>query len=255
MPNQVEFARLLDEVMDEDKRITDETLAKLKALQPEYFAVIRSYTRADGTINPSRINSLYRDLEALEGDYRAVLEESVEQGVSAVTKVTVAYLISRYFSNGIRTLMDIDTFTDNRNLDGLTLGDRSRIMGGDLTDSIRRKMRRSIYQGATASDLYDSVIDSFEDEEWKAKRLVTSEMNNSYRGQFAETLKNNGEEYVQFYESQWCTHKRHNTHKCHLLANEDRYGLGAGVFKVTDSEIYSPHPQCRGYLGLYGGGE
>lgn len=103
--------------------------------------------------------------------------------------------------------------------------------------------------------MYGHIVDAFEGEEWKAKRLVTSEMNNSYRGQFAETLQKNGEKYVRFYESQWCTHRNHSRHRCHILANEDRYGLGEGVFKVTDSEIYAPHPQCRGYLGFYEGGE
>ena len=253
--SRITFAELLDEVIREGGKIEQETLAKLKALQPEYFAVIRSYTRADGTINPSRVNSLYRDLQELEESYSDVLVEKVEEGVSNVSKIVGAFLIDRIFPRGMKSIEDPFAYLYDREVDGLTLKDRSDIMGGSITDSLRQRMRRSIYQGAQSSEIYDHIVDTFEGEEWKAKRLVTSEMNNSYRGQFAETLQKNGEQYVRFYESKWCTHRNHNRHRCHILAHEDRYGLGEGVFKVTDSEIYAPHPQCRGYLGFYEGGE
>lgn len=252
--SRIEAAELLDEIVAIDLRALELTREQLRLIQSDYFEVIRSYARADGTINPSRINALFRDLQSLEGRYGASLEESIEQGLSEVTVAVISFLMINQSIGGMSDMMDLQGYMNSRNIDGLNLRDRSRIMSGDLTDATRRRLRRSIYQDATSGDLMDGVMGAFEEEDWKVERLVTAELNNGYRQQFGDLARAEGHEYIQFYESEWCTSRNHHNHRCHILAHEDRYGLGEGVFKVTDLEIYHPHPRCRGYFGLYEGG-
>lgn len=246
------FAALLDEIVAIDRQTNRKVSRELRGLQSEVADILDHYTRADGTINRSRVDALLRDLNEVEQQYNAVLFNGTVAGIALAVGAVVTYLLAEVFRNGVQATLDaMADIALKPWLNGMTLEDRSRIVSGDYGDRMRTTVRSGILRGDTPADILQAVRDAQSGEQWKVNRIVTSELNNAYRMQFAETAHANGEEWVQFYESRLCTNSRHHTHNCHLLAHEDRYGKGLGVFKWDDEEIYFPHPQCRGFIGLY----
>lgn len=251
---EILFAELLDEVIRNEQAITANVKRDIRTLQLDYADIIDKYTRADGTINNSRVGSMMRDIDSLTVQYSNKLYDGAVDGIDTTTTVVVAFLMANIFGAGDGSAMDaVSDIAQRRWNGGLTLRDRVDRVSGDVTDKIRTIVRNDVYRNVAPTDILRDVRTVFEQEDWKTDRIMVSEINNAYRLQFGDSMEKNGRDFVQFYESQWCTHKDHHLHRCHILANEDRYGRGDGVFRTTDMEIYFPHPQCRGFLGAYGG--
>lgn len=246
------FAALLDEIIAIDRQTKRKVSRELRGLQTEVSDILDHYTRADGTINRNRVDALLRDLKEVEQQYNAILFDGTVAGIGLAVGAVTEYLLANVFVNGVQAILDaMEDIALSSWLNGMSLEDRSKVSSGDFGDRIRKSVRTGVLRGDSPADILQSVKDAQSKEQWKVNRIITSELNNAYRMQFATTANANGEEWVQFYESRLCTSSRHHTHNCHLLANEDRYGKDLGVFRWDDEEIYAPHPQCRGFIGLY----
>lgn len=238
--------------MSVDESTNSTVTRDLDAMQLEVADILDHYTRADGTINRSRVEALLRDIRPVEEEHSNVLFNGTVDGMDVAAGTVVAYLLANVFSGGTQKRLDaMEDIALKRWLNDMSLMDRTQIVSGDYGDALRTTIRTGVYRNQTPADILQSVRDVHKAEQWKVDRIVTSEINNTYRMQFGTTANANGDGYVQFYESEWCTSRNHHKHRCHILANEDRYGKGKGVFKWDDLEIYAPHPQCRGFLGTF----
>lgn len=246
------YAELLDKVIDIDRQTNRAVSRELQSLQTEIMLILDHYTRADGTINRTRVDALLRDIQSVEQMHYDTLLNGIVGGMSVAVAAVATFLVANEFVNGVqRKLNAMTAIAAVSWLGGMSLMDRVRITSGDYGDKIRTVVRNGIMRQQDQVDILKAVKGVHKTEQWKINRLITSEINNAYRMQFATTANANGDEYVQFYESQLCTHPNHERHRCHTLAHEDRYGKGDGVFRWDDVEIYAPHPQCRGFIGRY----
>lgn len=245
---------LLDKVVKESRKHVSNAKRELNAFKANYLELLDAHTKSDGTLNKSRISSMQDELDSYAVEYGNIVEENTENSVNAALAIVLLLLIpSGRLARDYR--LGFDDVYNTRLIDGKTLRDRVLINRGTLQDKLRTHIRTGAYSNTPIHEIYANISKQIDDDFWKEQSIIVSETNNIYRKQVGEIAKSLGDEYVQFYESQLCTSRNHKNHRCHILAHEDRYGLGEGVFKVTDTEIYYPHTNCRGFIGFYNGGD
>ncbi|MGG1594904.1 hypothetical protein [Terribacillus saccharophilus] len=211
------------------------------------------FTKKDGTISESRVRSLLGDIDDIGDDLRKVAESTIlntvqrtsdrqiktvagvlsafgdDLNTSAIAKETLRYVRAGAFSNDIPL--------------------SSRVWGtsGVIIDNIRTQLRQGIVQGESVSSLMKRVRSVYDAEAWQIRRLVTTEANVAQRKVTGESaLRSNVVKGVKITDHPG--HRNHEKHRCYALAHRDPYGMGMGVYLPTDSEIYSPHPQCTSTL-------
>ena len=248
------YAELLDRIIKVDNQAIRNFRTTIKSILYEYRDVLEKYADRKGEINRSKLRKLMNEIDSVSDEYGEVLYEESASSMETAAKIVVAYMVAELGLRFISEPMRRSELEDSlRYIDGLSVRDRTVLIAGTLADKVRTEVRRGVYNGDSVNAIYSDISDLIDDEEWQSKRVISSEVNNTMRLQVGDVLAENGDVYCQFYESELCTHRNHNRHRCHLLAKENRYGLGAGVFKLTDMEIYFPHPQCRGYIGRWSG--
>lgn len=248
------YAELLDRIIKVDDQAIRNFRTTIKSILYEYRDVLEKYADRKGEINRYKLRKLMNEMDSVSNEYGEVLYEESASSVENATKIVVAFMAAEFGLRFISEPMRRSELEDSlRYNDGLSVRDRTVLIAGNLADKVRTEVRKGVYNGDSVNAIYSDISDLIDDEEWQSRRVISSEVNNTMRLQVGDVLAENGDVYCQFYESKLCTHKNHNKHRCHLLAKENRYGLGAGVFKLTDMEIYFPHPQCRGYIGRWSG--
>lgn len=212
----------------------------------------------DGTIKRQRLTRLLRDLESIEKDIREYGRVALEQTISetaifttnavsgALTDVIGAAAVSGIVVDKVNR--DVLRYVINRfGEDGLVLSDRVWNTTGDLIDEISKTLRAGIIRGESVSALTKRVRDVHDNETWKIRRLVITEGNTAHRvatcynAQRSDVVKG-----VKINDRPG--HNNHTKHRCFTLANADPYGMGAGIYKTGDSEIFMPHPNCTSYI-------
>lgn len=263
MTNQERF----DEVM----RKIAEDYGKLNAKQQEFAikefgriigeisALLAEYESGDGTVERKRLAKLLRDLETIEKNVRnagivtmqTIIEQSAVFTTNAISGALTDVLGAAAISGAVmdRVNSDVARYVIGRfGADGLVLSDRVWNVVGDIRDEMSKTLRAGILRGESVSKLTKRVREVHDNETWKIKRLVITEGNTahrtatSYNAQRSDVVK--GLKIVDRPEG----HKRHGEHRCYELAHQDKYGWGMGVYKKTDTEIFSPHPNCRAIL-------
>lgn len=247
--------------------------------------MLTDYAKSDGTIPRNRINSLVRELEVIENEIRRVADNEMrrlvgsaaEQAVSdantaLIVGIGVAILASflgvsasalavQANARTIETALAlggllVSTFRrrtisgvlEDAAEDGLTFEERIWRVGGDLRDELAKEIRREAIAGQSINEIMKSVRKVYRDEEWKLKRLVETEARTGYRtavalgAQKSKAVK--GLRIIDHPDG----HPRHRTHKCYIYARRNEYGMGRGVYPVTETKILRPHPQCRATL-------
>lgn len=255
---------------DEVMRKVAQDYGKLNAKQQEFaikeFGRIRGeiatlladYEGGDGTIKRQRLSKLLRDLDTIEANVRkngmvtfqSVIDETSDFTTKAIsgalTDVVGAAAISGLVMDRINT--DIARYVVSRfGEDGLVLSDRVWNVSGDIRDEMSKTLRAGIIRGESVSALIKRVRTVHENETWKIKRLVVTEGNTAYRtatsynAERSDVVKG-----VQIHDRPG--DRNHTQHSCYTLAHQDPYGMGMGVYKPGDSEIFSPHPNCTSYI-------
>lgn len=218
--------------------------------------LLADYSQKDGTIKRQRLSRLLRELDEIETLVRqygttaldSIIEESaqftsagIDAGfVQAVgTKVAATVQLERINKDVFNYV--IKRFGE----DGLVLSDRIWRLSGDMRDELSKVLRADIIRGESVSTMIANVRKVHENETWKIRRLVVTEGNTAYRTSTAYNAKRS-----DIVKGLLIHRGKANVanHQCTILSKEDRYGLGAGVFKPNDTEIYSPHPNCTSFL-------
>ena len=120
-------------------------------------------------------------------------------------------------------------------------------MSGDIRDEMSKTLRAGIIRGESVSALIKRIRAVHDNESWKIRRLVVTEGNTTYRTATAyNAQRSDVVEGIKINDRPG--HNNHTKHRCYILSHEDKYGMGLGVYKSTDSEIFSPHPNCTSYI-------
>lgn len=216
----------------------------------ETLDMLDRYTTKDGTINRRQISSLFDRLDSLSAQRGNKIYDKTEEGMISSAEITAAFLLLNIGLIKRKAALDVrKEVALNKWIGDINLRDRTVLLAGQFSDDIRNLVRRGVYHETPVADIRNQIRDYYKGEEWKLDRIVESEIYNTHRLQFGKTVEDSGIEYVQFNEF-FPESKNRVNHECYTYAREDNYGLGEGIFKVTDDKIYSPHPRCTGYLTI-----
>mgnify|MGYP001206740692 CR=1 FL=1 len=262
MNSQEKLDAIFRRIAAEHGKLTDKQVAfairEIGRVRNDVAALLADFAADDGTIKKQRLMRLLRELEQLERSMRQYGEESlnktinesaefaIEQANDAVKKAVGTALIKSGIERLNRNVVEYvaTRFGD----DGLVLSDRIWTMSGEIRDAIASQLRADIIKGESVSTMVRNIRRIYENETWMIRRLVVTEGNTAYRTANAMSIERSEvADWVRIVEN-GSRHPRHQQHRCYELAREDRYGKGRGIFKPTDTEIYSPHPQCSAFI-------
>lgn len=230
--------------------------------------LIANYAKNDEKISRSRLNSLLRDLDGVEKEIRtaantsllAVMSESVDEAftgsIAAIksvlglpsafittSKVVASRVLSTLTGRQPTSKNIANYIAERTGPDGLVLSDRVWVMAGDYRASIGKVLQRGILRGDSIARMTRDVTEVYGIEDWKARRLVITETNTAFR-----TAIGYEAERLDFVKALRLNPGIHHSKACVALSQEDRHGLGAGVFLPSDTDIYNPHPNCTSTL-------
>jgi hypothetical protein len=260
MSNQAELDRILRNLATDYRKLNAKQqefmIREIGRVRLEINDLLADYATADGLIKRQRLNTLLRDLESVERSVRktgiVALEEIIGE-TSGFTSGALSAGLSQAVGNAAVAGIAFNRL-DERVLkyvtrrfgdDGLVLSDRVWNLAGDQRDALSKAIRTAIVRGDSVTQMIASVRRVYENETWKIRRLVVTEGATAQRvseSYFAQESK-----VVQALKIHRGRANRPE-HKCTKLELEDRYGLGAGVYLPTDSEIFNPHVNCTSYF-------
>lgn len=230
-------------------------IKEIGRIRGEIVDLLAEFSANDGTIKRQRLMRLLRELETIEQSMRKygadalndVIKESAEFAVEranvAVEKVVGVALVTASLNQNV-----LDYVASRFGDDGLVLSDRIWSASGVIRDAIATQLRSDIIKGASVATMVRNVRKVYDNQTWMIKRLVVTESNTAYRTASCMSVERSEvADWVRIVEN-GSRHPRHKEHACYKLAHEDRYGEGNGIFKPTDSEIYSPHPSCSAFI-------
>lgn len=218
--------------------------------------LLTEYATDDGIIKRQRLNSLLRDLESIEKSVRRNGMVAMEQVITETSQHTtqsvgkgLESVIGQPALSGI-AFDRIDAkalrYVVNRfGNDGLVLSDRIWQLAGDQRDALNKVIRSSIIRGESVSSVIASVRRVYENETWKIRRLVLTETATAQR--VSEAYFAQESPVVQAIKIHRGRADRPE-HKCTQLELDDKYGMGAGVYLPTDSEVFNPHVNCTSWF-------
>jgi len=263
MSKQAELDAIFEKISGEygrlNKRQQDFAIREIGRTRGELSDLLADYAASDGTIKRNRINRIMRDLDAIEAQIKrngtVALDEIIAESATwttrkingAVTTVIGSPVIAA--SSFDRVNRDALRYVTTRFAeDKLVLRDRVWNLAGDLRNELSGVLRSSILKGEGVSEMIPKIRRVHANETWKIKRLVTTEGTTAYRAAAAyNAARSDVVEWVKLNDNPG-RHANHGAHKCYELARADKYKQGAGIYLPTDSEIYSPHPQCTSYI-------
>lgn len=259
MTKQDELNAIFKRIAAEHGKLTAKqvefAIREIGRIRGDIADMLADYAGADGTIKRSRLMRLLRELETVEQSLRQygtdalndVIKESAEFAVEranvAVEKVVGVALVTVSLNQNV-----LDYVASRFGDDGLVLSDRIWSTSGVIRDAIATQLRSDIIKGESVGTMVRNVRKVYDNQTWMIKRLVVTESNTAYRTANAMSIERSEvADWVRIVEN-GSRHPRHKEHACYKLAHENRYGEGNGIFRPTDSEIYSPHPQCSSYI-------
>lgn len=247
------FKRLSTDYNALNKKQQAFAIREIGRVRSELVDLLSDYAGSDGVIKRQRIGRLMRDMDDIERLLR-------EHGVLAFDEIitnTSEWTI-RKVNAAVGASIGVASFDKvNRHVlryvskrftsDGLVLSDRVWDLSGEIRDELSSVIRSSIIRGEGVSSMIPKIRRVHENETWKIRRLAQTEGSTAYRTATAFNARES--EVVQWVKiNDRGGHRNHDAHRCYELANTDLYGKGNGIYKPTDSEIYSPHPNCTSFI-------
>ncbi|GGF88456.1 hypothetical protein [Paenibacillus abyssi] len=222
----------------------------------ELIELLNEYAKKDGTIGRARINSLLRDLDVIEANIRtygtAALDSVIRETAAYGTVAAEAAIVGAVGGSAAidisfnRMNADVFNYVINRfDTDGLVLSDRIWRLAGEQRDALNNVIRSAIIRGQDVRTTVAQVRRVYDNETWKIRRLVITEGNVAYR--VADSYYARRSNVVSGLRIHRGKADRPN-HRCSILEREDSYGMGAGVYPESATEIYNPHVNCTSYL-------
>lgn len=225
-------------------------IREIGRIRGELAELLAEFADKDGTIKRQRAARVLRELDQIEASIRKhgtialenIIEESSEwttRGLSTALGISIsAASFDRINEHVVKYV--IKRFGD----DGLVLSDRIWGLSGEIRDELSTVIRSSLIKGEGINAMIPRIREVYDNETWKINRLARTESvtahraATSYNAQASDIVK-----WVKFHDGT-CGRKDHHKHKCYTLAKRDPHGQGAGIYKPTDTEIWSVHPNC-----------
>lgn len=240
------FKRMEKDYAGFSKRQEAYAIKEIGRVRGEVAELLAEHADSKGVIKRNRAGRVLRDLDDIEeyirrqGDeaFETIIENTSEWtsdrlgghiGLSAsaeraVNKHVVKYVVKRFGD------------------DGLVLSDRVWGLSGEIRDELSSVIRSGIIKGDGINAMIPKIRKVYDNETWKIRRLARNESVTAHRAAIGYSAEESSVvKWVQFH------HGVKNTEECVDLANEDRYGKGRGIFKPTDTDIWTPHINCTGY--------
>lgn len=206
---------------------------------------VESETRS--TVNTTSMRQIMREVDRFETELQSALYSETLSAMDAAAVATIAFLQSEVGAKN-KYKVNVEETLGNKVLIGdRTFDQRTKLTASDIANDVRKIVRQGLLAGEDVGSIINKVSQSVKDSDWKIIRIVESEIYTAYRYQFGETASKNGFDWIKIHES-FPRHPRRRQHRCYPLANTDKYGMGKGVYKSTDVEIFFPHPQCTSWL-------
>lgn len=200
------------------------------------------------TVPTTRMRRIMNEIDAVEREYGDVLYDNTVEAMDIAIAAVIAHLLDSHPSMTVQAKLNADeTLGKTVRIGDKTLQQRTQSLAAETLSDVRGYIRQGVFEGLDVDEITKNVRQSFADSDWKVRRIVESEIYQAYRYQFGETSSRNGFDWIRIHES-FPRHPRRKMHRCYSLANTDKYGMGAGVYRSTDVEIYYPHPQCTSWL-------
>jgi len=257
MSNQEQLDAIFKRLSTEHGRLNADQQAfairEIGRVRGELSDLLADFADTDGTVKKQRLNRLLRELDAVETSLRGygttamdeILTETASWTTTRINNSVQGVIGVAAVSGGIERLnRDIVNYVARRfESDGLVLSDRVWRLSCDMRNELSKVLRANILRGESVDTMIRNIRKVHDNETWKIKRLVVTEGNAAYRTATSFNAKRS--EVVTGLRLIACVKK---SPPCVELADEDRHGLGKGIFLPDDSDIYSPHPNCTSYL-------
>lgn len=253
------YLRIANEYHALNERQVAYAIREVGRVRSEVAELLTEFAASDGTIKRQRLSRVLRELDGVERDLRrygtAVMDEVISESAGFATKATnagfasvtgVPMIQAGGFERINRDVFNYVTrrFTD----DGLVLSNAVWGTSGDIRDALGKTLRSDIIRGESVGKMVTNVRKVCDNETWKIKRLVVTEGNTAYRAATAMSAERSEVvDWVQLNDNRG-RHRNHTSHRCYELAMADKYRQGAGIYKPSDSEIYTPHPGCTSFI-------
>lgn len=260
MSSQAKLDRQLKKVSMQYRKLNasqqEYAIKEIGRIRLEVVDLLTEYSGSDGKIKKQRLNKLLRELDTIEKLVKTtgmnVFEKIFDDTASTTSDAIKAAFVD---SVGAAAISGVAFDKINKNVvryivnrvgaDGLVLSDRVWRFAGDQRDELSKAIRTGIITGQSVSEISANVRKVYENDAWKIRRLVVTEGNTahrvatSYTGQQSRVVK-----AMRVHRGK----ANRPDHRCTQLELEDRYGMGAGLYRPDDQEIYMMHINCTGYL-------
>lgn len=267
MTKQGELDVLMDDIASEFIAGIDgyssNAITKISRIRSGVYDILAEYSKNDDRVSKSRLNSLLRELDAIEDEIYYVLMREVED---SVTETII--LAEKRSSNALIGLLGAAAvygavssrpkkddvvrvnlkYVMNRKAVGdNTLPDILRSVSGVIREEIQAGIRYGVQRGESVTAISRRVLGAFQKTSWQIKRIIKTELPIAFRKTISWLGGKIGIIKAVKIIDHRGRHKYHETHECYRLAEQNMYGWGKGMYRPEDSFIFDPHPQCTAY--------
>lgn len=251
----------VDSAISESDKTTKKIVRNINGLNQDVFEYLESIIGEDGKIPSSKVNSANSSIREIEFEYITELEDSITNSIEKIGSETVDEYVKK--SSSVKTVVsllsaplitsikdDIVREVFSREIKGTSLRSRIRGLSVILSSEVSKSVRYGILMKESISKISRRVRDVIKASTWQIKRLISSEILTALRiaalvfGEHTGIL-----EGIKIIDNRG-RHGGHHLHKCYEYAEEDKYGMGKGIYKTKDRYILDPHPQCTAYFSF-----
>lgn len=260
-----ELEKISQRIMDAVNKESDYAINLIDGMRKDITDILMEYADTNDVIPESRIRSLLNELNDIETGMGDSLYEALNDSVDKVARDTEKNLTGVLIATlGVAIVFggrdkrperddiisEVADFINSREIKGVPLSKRIKAVSGILRDEMQRAIRYGVTMGESVTKISRRIKKAFDKAVWQVKRVFTTELPNAFRKTVATIGSKAGiVKGVKIIDNRG-RHKYHEKHECYRLAEQDKYGMGKGVYKPSDTFIYSPHPQCSAYFRL-----
>jgi len=265
MPNSVNktIDDVAESIIDDTIKYSDKVVRDMDDVRKEVNDILMRYSDDEGFIPKHKMKQVLRELDSLETEFSDTLTESLESQVVKSSKALnkaviggIAASIGLSIAFGSLTNVpsekdfseDMLKYLKGNKIDNLTIYDRIIRLAGMFRDDIQKSIRYGILSGFTFNKISLEVKKVIDKGMYQVKNIINTEIPNVVRkglvtiGGKMKVLK-----AVKIIDNRG-RHPYHYHHMCYKYAEQNKYGMGKGVFKPSDTYILNPHPQCTAYF-------
>lgn len=239
---------------DEAKRSSKRSTRGFSSLRTDLLELMEDYSNKNGKISKARIRTLLNELDVfmveIENEFNELLDVEIERVSSEYARdIVSAFGPEAAAEINLNDLTeDIREYIYNREINGATLTDRTAALAGSIRDDMQKVIRNNILLGAAATTIILRVKDSMDKTLWRVDTIFMTEILTTFRTAIAFIGGALGLVKGIKIVDRRGRHPNHESHQCYKYAEQDRYGMGKGVFLPRDTYILNPHPQCTAYF-------